>query len=70
MCGCCFSGTFFGLTIIKKAVIAEKDSVNLETTHMENVLHSMNNHYSRFPDISALIMPMPVNYHECIIHRE
>ena len=39
--------------------------MNLEITHMENFLHSMDNHHPRFSDIS-----MPMNYHECIIHHD
>ena len=70
MCGCCLSGTFFYSNYDKKSVIAEKDSVNLEITRMENVLHTMNNHYSCFPDISALLTEAAMNYHECIIHLE
>ena len=70
MRGCYMSGAFFYSNYNKKSVIVGKDSVNLEITHMENFLHSVSNHYPPFPDISALITPMPMNYHECIIHRE
>ena len=52
--------TFFYANYNKKSVIAGKNSVNLEITYMENYLHSMSNYYPRFPDISALITPMPM----------
>ena len=68
MSGCCLSGLSYILTIIKKSVIPGKDSVNLEITYMENLLSSMSNHYPRFPDFSALITPMSMNYYECIIY--
>ena len=70
MRGCCLSGTFFYSYYNKKFVILEKDSINLEIKYIENCLHSMSNHYPCFPDISALITPMSMNYHECIIHRK
>ena len=70
MRGCRLSRTFFYANCNKKSVIAGKDSVYLEITYMENCLHSMSNYYPRFPDISALITPMPMCCHECIIHRE
>ena len=68
MSGCCLSGTFFYSNYNKKSVVPGKDSVNLEITYMENLLPSMSNHYPRFPDFSALITPMSMNYHECIIY--